>query len=255
MRIAICLSGQPRTWKKCYPRWTELFAHQGEVDYFFHFWNYNTPPSFCLKFNNNQPFEDRVITEEETQDLIDTLRPKKYLLDCKKEVGYWNCNIPIDKRFGPWCIQQYYSRYYVSLLKQQYELEQDFKYDIVIWQRGDTYMMPGADLKLEKPEPNVVYTTHNTPLDKKSNVYRIGDIFYYSDSYTSDQLALFYKFLSFVPTDWVTTTSTPPPEVAFYFYMCSIGLQNISLIGKDFKVMRDEETLTLKGKLDGYETI
>jgi hypothetical protein len=250
MRIAICLSGQPRTWKKCFPRWMELFGHQGEIDFFFHLWDYNSLPRLL---SSKTQILDEPISEEEKNDVISTLNPKKYVFDSKKPISYWNCNLPTSEQFGPWCIDQYYSRYYVSLLKQEYELENNFKYDIVIWQRADLYAMPETNVMLDIPNSNTVYTTHNMT-DKNLSVYRIGDIFYYSDSITSDHLALFYKFLSFVPTSWVTTGNCPPPEVAFYFYMASIGILNNSIHG-NFKVMRDERVLEIKGKLDGYETI
>lgn len=253
MRIAICLSGQARTWRKCYPRWMELFAGQGEIDFFFHLWDYNTLPNLLATHNGGMHIEDEPLSEEEKIDIVQTLRPKKYVFDHKKSVQYWNCNLPTKEQFGPWCIEQYYSRYYVSTLKQSYELEKDFKYDIVIWQRADIFASMETQLVLEMPEPNTVYTTHNS-WDKNMLVYRIGDLFYYSDSSTSDQMALFYKFLSFVPTTWITSAECPPPEVAFYFYIASIGLNNVSIHG-DFKVMRDERVLKFKGKLDGYETI
>ena len=48
MKIAVCLSGQLRTWKQCYETWNELFdqlrkspqfMHEGiTVDYFVHTW-------------------------------------------------------------------------------------------------------------------------------------------------------------------------------------------------------------------------
>jgi hypothetical protein len=252
MKIAVCLSGQPRTWKKCYPRWMELFGGQGEIDFFFHFWDYNTLPRLLETYNGGVvEIEDQLLPDDEKEDIISTLNPKKYLFESRKNIDYWNCDIPVSKKFGPWCIEQFYSLYYVSMLKREYELENDFRYDLVIRMRSDLWFED--NLVLEPPRPSTVYTTHCS-WDEIYNVYRVGDIFFYTDSYTFDQMAQFYKFLSFVPTDWVTKTDCPPPEIAMYFYMASIGLLNYPT-SPSVKIMRDQQVLALKGKLDGYETI
>jgi len=253
MKIAICLSGQPRTWAKCYPRWMEIFKDHEDIDFFFHLWDYNTLPNLLATYNGGTEIKDQLLTIDEKVDLITTLNPKKYLFESRKKIDYWNCNIPVHEQLGPWCIEQYYSRYYVSILKQQYELDNNFKYDLVIWQRTDTYPSLETKITLTVPEPNTLYTTHNR-WDEELGIYRIGDIFYYSDSATFDQMALIYKFFSFTPSTWITSSKCPPPEVAFYTYMANIGIINSPIHG-DFKVMRDNQVLEIKGKLDGYEII
>ena len=54
MKIAVCLSGQPRTWRQCYDTWNFLFKDLKknenlretdiEVDYFVHTWDFNSKP-------------------------------------------------------------------------------------------------------------------------------------------------------------------------------------------------------------------
>jgi hypothetical protein len=54
MKIAVCLSGQPRTWIQCYESWNLLFSELKknkhledtniEVDYFIHTWDFNSKP-------------------------------------------------------------------------------------------------------------------------------------------------------------------------------------------------------------------
>lgn len=252
MRIAVCLSGQPRTWEKCYLRWKEILEPQGNVDFFFHLWDYNTLPNLLLSLNGGTSLHDEPLNSEEKNKIIETLNPKKFLFESKKTINYWNCDIQENYQFGPWTKEQFYSLYCVSLLKRQYELENDFRYDVVMRLRSDLWFVD--DFNITLPEPNTLYSAHCS-WDNVYNCYRVGDIFYYADSHTFDQMALFFKFLSFVPTTWIVSPDKcPPPEIAMYFYMMNIGVLNkpshVSL-----KVKRDPRVLEIKGKLDQYEII
>jgi hypothetical protein len=246
MRIAVCLSGQARTWKKCLPRWREVFKDH-EVDFFFHLWDYNTLPSQA-----DAP-KDRttLLPPLEKLLLVANLNPIKFMFEPQKPIEYWNCDIPVDKQFGPWCREQFYSMYRVSLLKQQYEIENNFRYDVAVRLRGDLMLL--GDIELKHPAPNTAYTTHNK-WDEKYWVHRVGDIFFYADSHTFDQMCEFYKYLSFMPTDYVTKADCPPPEIALYNYMANIGIQNFA-VHSDVKIMRTKEYEDIMGELANYETI
>lgn len=249
MKIAICLSGQPRTWKKCYQRWLEIFSPKGEIDFFFHLWDYNTLPNLLATHNGGINIEDELLSQSEKDDIIKTFSPKNFLFESRKPISYWNCKIPIEKQFGPWCIEQFYSLYRVSLIKREYEIQNNFRYDIVVRLRTDLWINDKPEIIT--PEPNTVYTSHCS-WDNNFRCYRVGDIFYYADSYTFDQVSEFYKFLSFIPTDYVTSASVPPPEIALYFYLASIGIKNYPT-HMSMKVMRDKRVEQIKGGLDGYE--
>lgn len=249
MRIAVCLNGQPRTWRSCLPNWLEKIEKQGQVDFFFHFWDYNTLPSLLASHNGGMKIYDEPISEEEQKDIIKLLDPKKYKFESRKPIEYWNCTIPPDKQFGHWCADQFYSLYYSSLLKREYEMENKFRYDAVIRIRSDLWIE--NDFVLEKPVPNTMYSSHCS-YDTTYNVYRVGDIFYYADSHTFDEISRIWKFLNFVPTDWVTPVHCPPPEIAFYFYLANMGIVN-QPTHVSMKVKRDERYKDLKGYLDQYE--
>jgi hypothetical protein len=252
MRIAICISGQARTWKKCFQNWAEKFHHQGDVDYFFHFWDYNTLPSLLATYENGPHIADELLSDEEKQEIITAFNPKLFMFEPRKQIDYWNCDLGSDQKIGGWCTEQFYSLYQVSMLKRQYEMEHKFRYDLVIRLRADL-MFLDESVVLRHPDPNVLYTSH-CAFDHIYNVYRVGDIHFYADSYTFDQVALFYKFLSFVPVNWVTPTHSPPPEIALYFYLASIGILNYPTHPR-IKVSRDDRVLQIKGKLDGYEIV
>jgi hypothetical protein len=247
MRVAICLSGQPRTWKECLPNWLDSMELVDRPDFFFHFWDYNTLPSLLASYKKS--IVDEKLQDVEKQDIIDALAPKKFKFESRKDIPYWNCDIPENMQFGPWCREQFYSAYYVSLLKREYELMNKFRYDVVIRLRSDLWFT--EKLQIETPEPNSLYTTHCS-YDNEYDVYRIGDIFYYADSSTFDQVSQFFKFLSYVPTNWVTPKNCPPPEIAMSYFLTNIGIINRPTRCLT-KIKRPSIVKEIKGSLDSYE--
>lgn len=249
MRIAICLSGQPRSWERCLPRWREMFKDH-EVDFFFHLWDYNTLPRILESYNGGMELIDELITPLEKLKIIGALKPLKFVFESKKDIQCWNSTIPEELQFASWAASQFYSMYKVSLLKREYEIEHNFRYDAVFRFRSDLYftVLP----VFTKPLPNTAYTVHNK-WDEKYQCQRVGDIFYYADSHTFDQLSAFFKYLAFIQTDWVTSVSGPPPELALYNYIANIGIHNFAT-HIDIKLMRTQEYVDIRGLAD-YETI
>jgi hypothetical protein len=116
MKVAFCLSGQLRTWKKCHTSWARLFERfkeemwindiwqhppyanePFEIDYFIHTWDFNTPPHYTWDINWNEPnlFTDVEIAEKlklfdnsytsvdksEIEEVIHILNPKDYIVE------------------------------------------------------------------------------------------------------------------------------------------------------------------------------
>ena len=199
MKIALCISGYDNGDED----WL-LHNIDPDIDVFLHLWE----------------SEELYATSRKLK-VIEKLAPKKYLVELKKEINYWNCDIPKVEQV---CLQNaalYYSRYYASILKQSFEIENNFQYDLVfctIPEKASTI----TNLSMHLPEPNSVYT-FIIPLQK----YLQSDNFYYSDSATSNQLASIFKFFSFIPVSWITyNRETVTPDMAFYFYLTSIGIKN-----------------------------
>ena len=92
MKIAICLTGQLRTWKEAYKNQQWFWETSGvEVDYFVHTWNYSQDRTAVSK-----PYETRPITDEEYGEFLATYNPKKSILDNKKSTDFysndhWSC--------------------------------------------------------------------------------------------------------------------------------------------------------------------
>lgn len=128
-KIAVCLSGQVRTWESCYKNIQAFFSQMGDVDYFFHTWKYTEDRSSCRDSMSN--YITTEVRPETIQDIKTAYRPKKYL---------WENDLKTKRE-----LSQRYDRtqYALSsfcrsvLLKKEYEIENNFKYDIVFKTRFD----------------------------------------------------------------------------------------------------------------------
>lgn len=250
-RIALCFSGQPRTWAKCYENWKQTFSHLGQIDHFFHFWDYNTNPAF-VDHSVGIQHVDVQLSQAEKGDIIQALQPKAHLFESAKDTlrppRSW-----VTKPVAEWSRSQFYSIRRAAWLKRQYEIEHNFEYDLVIRMRSDAWFpapMPQLD-----PRPNVVYTTHNS-YDAQFARFRVGDIFWAADSHTYDQMSNFYRYLNVINTHDITPSlDCPPPELALYPYMKSINLENDVLNDFHVKLMRTPEIVAIMGGLAHYETV
>lgn len=113
MKVAFCLSGQLRTWKKCYNSWQTLFDkfkeqviidgvlqdnrfsnEVFEVDYFIHTWDFNTIPHYKwdVDWSEPDPHKRRKLLEpfnntytpidgKEIDELMCILNPKDYVVE------------------------------------------------------------------------------------------------------------------------------------------------------------------------------
>lgn len=259
MRIAVCFSGQPRTWKKCYESWNNLFSQfDVEVDYFCHIWNFNTLPQIL---NISTP---QLIDSNEIDDMLSILKPKKFIIeDYSKNLKVKEDLKNLGKKYPfsggtpiYWSGAQFYSHMYSVHLKRQHEIENNIEYNICFRMRTDLFIDQTAidDFirNFQNPKPNTIYSCHNGRTTSFP-FSRIGDIFYYSDSITFDKLAEFYRFLPIIGKSPFQNDSNPP-EMIFPFFIKMIRIKNF-ITTADLKVMRTTEYLTLKGDLGGHELI
>lgn len=264
MKIAVCLSGQPRTWRKCIPAWSNLFSSfkDAQIDYFCHLWNFNTLPQLLAKPEN----EYAVVSQEELDELCSLIIPKKYMIeDHAKNLKVRNDILAIGERNPErggtpvhWAGSQFYSHMRSVHLKRQYEIENNFEYDICIRMRSDLMFNQTPFLSnIRTLTPNTIYSCHSGVDGGQGFRYRIGDLFFFSDSITFDKLAEFYRFLPIIGN--LSFKDPCPPEIPFAFYIKMLNIQNHSTTF-DPKVVRTTEYAILKnemglGELQGYELI
>ena len=127
--VAICMYGQWREGDRCAPYIKEFFRSDDiglQVDYFCTVKDYDLHENFDF---------DSAFVQHDTTTLLDKIRsyysPKYAMITCDT----------LD------CNYNYYGKRYVSMvdaimLKRKYELENDFKYDLVILTRYDTLIRP-----------------------------------------------------------------------------------------------------------------
>lgn len=258
MRIALCISGQPRTWERCYQNWVDNIMPGVEKDVFFHLWDYNSLPSIINTIPGAPPNYNKKISEDEKESIVNTLNPKKYKFDNKAIPNRSNdpsfINEFVKTPLGWWCRGQYYSLWYAAQLRRQYELENNFEYDIVFRMRTDLFFLKPVSVP-EKIEYNSMYSTNNGWMENVGT-FMIGDTFYFADSFTYDQISQFIHGLDFIDTFNVVDPHITfhPPEVAFYPFIKSLGIKNISF-PQDYKVARTQEYLDIKKELGSYEII
>ena len=259
MRVALCISGQPRTWEKCNQNWIDNIMPGVEKDMFFHLWDYNSFPSIIDIIPNAPKNYNKKISEDEKNLIVDILKPKKHKIDSKEILSRSAADPSIINEYvktplGWWCRGQYYSLWYASQLKRQYELENNFEYDIVFRLRTDLFFTSPVTVP-NKLEYNSIYSTNNSWM-KNVGTFMIGDTFYFSDSFTYDQLAQFIHGLDFIDTYNVVAPdiSDPPPEVGFYPFVRSLGIKNISS-PQYFKIARTQEYFDIMKELNSFETL
>ena len=252
MRIAFCLSGQPRTWRKCYNSWFLLidemkkrFGEDLEVDFFVHMWDFNSVP-FSTQLSNgifkeNARINNHIfkIGKNEIDDLLNELKPKKYLIeDYEKSISRKKVldekAAYITKQYDKYCLiswsaSQLYSLMMCGYLKREYEIENNFEYDICFRFRFDVnfdefnrYIIINDYLPIED---KTIYACHSNslygfPYDS------IGDIFFYSDSVTFDQVTSFYKWLPIISIDIFTPDVRV--ECVFSYFIRMFNIKNIA---------------------------
>jgi hypothetical protein len=250
MRVAFCISGQPRTWEKCFSTWN--MGKDIDVDIFFHLWDYNTEPNI-VAVKANKTLSTIKVSQEEKNKIVETLKPKKYFFDSRL-IDNTEKNEYVKEPLGWWCRSQFYSLWYCAQLKRQYEIENNFEYDLVFRFRTDLFFESVISIP-DTVNPNTLYSSYNGWMN---NVLRfmIGDTFYFSDSYTYDQVAEFFFALNYIDTYNVVqpNIACPPPEVALYPFIKSMGIKNIST-HQHFKIMRTESYREILGELNPYEIV
>lgn len=199
-RIAVCLYGQPRTWRYCAPYISKFYnLPDVDVDYFVSVKTYQ----MTGEYRDNSVIE---LTNAEISDLLQTYNPKKYSIiqysdELEKHVDVTNySNI-------------YYGMIDSIMLKQQYEAENFVFYDFVFLQRYDTIVQPISLLEL-------FFNTDLSQVCKNNNT-----LYYLSDNGTVSSI--------FVPNGineiWLGGAGTVLDILSFELinYVSGLSLENL----------------------------
>jgi len=182
MKIAICMSGQLRQWEmaKENQKWFWKSSGAKQVDYFIHTWDYSGD-----RKGVSQPYEWRDIPQEEFDKVIEWYEPKGYIFDDKKQDFFYQND--------HWS-SLFYSLAQSLILKREYELKNNFEYDVVIKTRPDVVFDPRYHFSPEHLENNLLYTTHGGIMEHEFGMYNVNDCVFYGNSYTMDLVMQMYSY-------------------------------------------------------------
>ena len=226
MRIAICFSAQVRTAlyavdnikKFIGPLWNQC-------DFFCHTWLKDTDKLFEHEM---YVLSNKTTVEQSTIDKLHEIYQFK-----KFKIENWE-DVVLQRPFDP---PLFYSWIESLKLKQEYEKENNFKYDIVIKLRldniyRDTLTLPGL---LTKFEPNSLAA--NNLMDNGS----VDDFIFISDTNVSDKLIDWYE-------PWLKQTKVYFAQLEMPDYLKQQGIKLINLgydtglpigLGSDIGILRD----------------
>jgi hypothetical protein len=269
MRIAICISGQIRTWRQCYESWFILFDELREsskfsnmnieIDFFIHTWNFNTIPPHQHKEMLDKSIDWSKVYLEidkcEFNDVIEIFKPKKYVIE-DSYVSSSRKKILNDRasRYNNtegsvigWAGSQLYSIMRAAQLKRDYEIENKFEYDVCVKMRFD-----GRFSKFNRP---IFISNFNPPLNKKTiysmhsaNIYKfpfdlIGDIFFYCDSQTYDVITSFYNWIPIMKENLFSKGVRIEEVFGYFIRMFNIDNKRSTLNVEIMRTVVDDELI------------
>jgi len=137
MRIAVCLSGQPRFLSLCLPGIKKYLVETNQADVFVHTW-WN--PSDVGRFHDTSiPYQFATVgsVESDVSEKLQSLSPVKMEIDLPKEFELASrLRYASTARPNSLC-SNFYSQHRAIKLKAEYEKEEGFVYDAVIRARLD----------------------------------------------------------------------------------------------------------------------
>jgi hypothetical protein len=234
MKIAICISGLPRSFKRSYPLLDRVFLSKYDCDIFISTWDWQVN-----QIQKKQETQDQfgkpipiVGTHWWPQDgnadeFIKLFRPKKSevetfnddTLETKFNYSLYK-NYGINNSFLP----MFYKVWRANELRLQYEKENNIQYDLVLRTRGDIYydgILSEAEIKnalLGHGFCRTSYQNPNTPLGEPEH---ISDIYFLSNPEKSTLYANFWLYHQQV----LEHTKSFIAEVNLETYLHHVGVQ------------------------------
>ncbi len=194
MKIAICLSGQPRSIEFASKSILHHFnnnAGNHTYDFFCHCWDYNTWKLQDITYSENE-IVDRIWLRSQ----LDKFSPRSCIINSKAEVELdrysngWN-NISIIP-YG----SLLYSAMISNFLKRDYEHQHNFRYDCVIKLRYDSIFHPETLPVFPAIIPHrTLYFPHLGRFPLEYNRFNASDCLYYGDSWGMDIASDLYRHL------------------------------------------------------------
>jgi hypothetical protein len=204
MKIALCLSGQPRGLPLSLKMLKANIVGIENMDVFMHAWF--DPTTIGQSYDSAQANQQNIVgvVHPQTTELLLSLHPKDYIFEPQKE-------FPFARRFmsPPEANQErmasiFYSIYTANMLKKRYEFLNGFEYDLVIRARYDLWYEQPINVMdyLEQSRTHIVTAEkfqgiRNNP-SFEHGPYTMTDIFAFSSSKNMDVFCDTFPHMSFI---------------------------------------------------------
>lgn len=145
MKIALCLSGQPRFFAEGYKFFYDNLLKNYDVDIFYHTW-FNKEDTGKPYTGEAQQYGIGNIEANTDNLLVELYKPKKCIIETPYSPNSMNRDIKNERE--KIMLSMFYSIKQANELKKQYEQENNFKYDCVIRGRFDSALM--EEIRIEE---------------------------------------------------------------------------------------------------------
>lgn len=205
-RIAVCISGQLRTWKKTIKTWRPFIKNEHHVDVFVHTWDFN---SVSTKINHDGTKTEKISTDE-LEEFSSLISPCKMMVESEKSF------LPMSSTQAmqhPAHLSQFYGIMMASRLKRQHEISERFMYDIVIRVRPDLFFESNVAIIMKKIKEGCF---NGFDLSWEGFNGKISDMFWITSSIFHDIAADTYINLGVIERNDFTNDTCCPENVLFF---------------------------------------
>lgn len=204
MKIALCLSGQPRGLRTNIPRLLNGLLHPTNItDIFIHTWF--SESVIGTPFQTAQPNQlgQLGVWDEETIALLEQLQPKSLVAEEPNSFSEYEHLIGLPSAVQPQLASNVYSVYMANKLKTEYERLNGFEYDLVVRARVDCeYDKPYNLLEyLDENWKNVLHVPYmhqhmrigdSYPISSGGSYSSLSDTFAYGSSDIMNKFSSIY---------------------------------------------------------------
>jgi hypothetical protein len=164
-KIAVCISGQIRTAIEAFKSFQNFFSDE-DIDVFIHTWN--------------------IDDSQKIDEIIKLYKPKYIQID--KSPNYKRLDFDL----------MFKTIFLSNRLKRKYEIENDFRYDVVVKYRFDLIFSKEEKFPKSIIEEKKIYVSKidGPKMNTDYEQYGIHDLFFWGDSHSMDIMSLTYKIKS-----------------------------------------------------------
>tara|TARA_Y100001938_G_scaffold138511_1_gene204120 strand:+ start:95 stop:796 length:702 start_codon:yes stop_codon:yes gene_type:complete len=181
VKRALLLFGHMRTFKECSKYLKQNLLNDTEYDIFIHTWDENEAKT---KSHHNEHMDVKKFSEDEKNEIKNIYNPKNIIIETQI-VDDYDTTCPNNEINADGQRNMIKSLFMVNQLKKQYEIENNFTYDVVLKMRPDILLMRKfKDMEIKNNSIFIAGNKLGYPNELSS--YKALDILGYCDSQTMD---------------------------------------------------------------------